>query len=102
MPDLATHIAFVRSQPYAAWYIIEQNHKPAGAIYLTHNDEIGIHITKAHQKQGLATEAIQLLMKEHPRPSYKANIAPMNNISAKLFMGLGFELIQNTFERRNG
>lgn len=105
MPDIGAHIGFVRSNPYQAWYIIEQQDSQAriwntGSIYLTHNDEIGIHIHQDHHGQGIAKAAIQELIRQHPKPSYKANIAPLNNISQKMFMELGFNLIQYTYELR--
>lgn len=105
MPDIGQHIGFLRSNPYAAWYIIEvpdqhEQPKPAGSIYLTHNNEIGIQIAKPYQRQGIAKQAIQTLIQLNPRPSYKANIAPNNYASQQMFMNMGFALIQNTYEMK--
>ena len=112
MPDIATHVAFIKSNPYTAWYIIEVDHQhvtddriatiqlPAGAIYLSKQDEIGVAIKREHQGQHLDKQAIAQLMQRHVRPRYLANIAPDNMKSHKLFMGLGFKTIQNTLELR--
>jgi len=99
MPSIAEHVAFLRSIPYAAWYIVEHDHKPAGSIYLSKQDEIGIAIHSGFQRLGLAKQAIEELMRQHPRPRYLANIAPLNHMSQKLFAELGFNLIQQTFEK---
>ncbi len=98
MPSVSDHIAFLRSNPYAAWYILEQDNKPIGSAYLSHNNEIGIAIKSEYQRQGLAKTAIEELMRQHPKPRYLANISPLNAESTKLFMQLGFNHIQNTFE----
>lgn len=70
----------------------------AGAIYLTRNDEIGIHLGKDFQHLGIGTEAIRLLMWKHPRKRYLANIAPNNWDSRFFFSNLGFKYIQATYE----
>jgi RimJ/RimL family protein N-acetyltransferase len=103
MPTLAEHIGFLRSQPYAAWYIVEtvsqeRTHQPAGAIYLTHQAEIGIHIARDYQRRGLAVQAITELMRLHPKPRFLANISPQNATSLKMFNKLGFNLCQHTLE----
>lgn len=98
MPTIAEHIAFLRSNPYQAWYIIEQDHKPIGSCYLSKADEIGIAIARDQQGKGYARQAIEELMRIHPKPRYLANIAPHNMPSHKMFMELGFNLIQLTYE----
>ena len=108
MPDIAMHVAFIKSNPYTAWYIIEleQTHQEhmviqsAGAIYLSKQDEIGIAIKQEHQGKHIAKQAIEQLMQKHKRPRYLANIAPLNSKSHKLFMELNFRPIQSTFELR--
>lgn len=101
MPTMAHHCAFIASQPYAVWYVIEAGHKiPVGHVYLTKQDEIGIFIKKAFCGQGMGTQAINDLMKLHKRPKYLANIAPTNTQSQNLFHRLGFDLVQFTFQKR--
>ena len=112
MPDIAAHVAFIKSNPYTAWYIIEIDHDhwsdghvdhhilKAGAIYLSKQDEIGVAIKREHQGQHLGKQAIEQLMQRHVRPRYLANIAPDNMKSHKMFMGMGFKTIQNTLELR--
>lgn len=101
MPSIAEHVGFLRSNPYAAWYIIELDHQPAGAIYLTHQDEIGIHVQSGFRGKGIGRHAITELMRQHPKPRYLANIAPLNAKSQAMFMKMGFNIIQYTYELRN-
>lgn len=96
MPTMAQHLHFIASQPYMAWNIIKVDSVPIGAIYLTHQREIGVGILKKHQRKGYAREAIRLLRKDYPG-QYFANINPANAASIKLFADLGFVHIQNTY-----
>lgn len=99
MPTFEDHCAFVSSRPYAAWYLIFDGGDPAGSIYLTQQGEIGIHLIKSRQKQGLGANAVSELMRQHGRRRYLANIAPANEPSRKMFKGMGFKLIQETYEK---
>ena len=42
-PTYAKHIKFVMSKPYTKWFIIYHQKEKVGSIYLTKQDEIGIH-----------------------------------------------------------
>lgn len=100
MPTFRDHIAFVVSEPYEAWYVIEANTEMVGAIYLSRSDEIGIGIFRRFARRGYATGAILMLMRAHPRSRYLANVAPTNAASAALFASLGFNLVQHTWARK--
>ena len=97
MPTLEAHVKFVDSQPYAEWYVIEVHEVQVGAIYLTHDNEIGIGILQAHRGKGYANEAILRLKQEHFGERLLANVAPGNAESAALFKNLGFKCIQHTY-----
>lgn len=97
MPPFKKHAMFVESQPYKNWYLIEVNSVYVGAIYLGKNNEIGIGILKEHQRKGYATSAIKMLMEKHEGP-FLANVAPKNKPSHDLFLNLGGELKQMTYE----
>ena len=102
MPTWRAHLAFVRSKPYAAWYLLEQDKEFVGAIYLSKMDEIGIFVLRAHQGKGLGKKAIKALMKRHPRKRFLANINPRNTNSIGMFEDMGFRHIQNTYELFDG
>jgi RimJ/RimL family protein N-acetyltransferase len=97
MPSMEEHINFVRSVPYRAWFLIQNEaNEYAGSCYLTDQYEIGVFIFKKHQQQGYGKEAVEAIMGMYRGP-FLANVNPKNKASAKLFEGLGFTHIQNTF-----
>lgn len=100
LPSWDDHCTFVASRPYAAWYLIEVEGQPIGAIYLSRMDEIGVFILRAHQGRGYGRRAVLALMERHPRDRYLANVNPANEHSIAFFRSLGFEHIQNTYEKR--
>jgi len=110
MPTWREHISFVMSDPYVAWSIITYNGNKAGHTYITEPGEIGIFIKKEYQLKGIAkfiikttirmAELMKLDLLDVPdnRKRLLANINPKNKASIKLFEGLGFKHIQNTYE----
>jgi len=98
MPTFTEHLQFIDSEPYAAWYIIEEGGEDVGHIYLTRGlNEIGVFLFPAHHRKGMASRAIKELIEKHPKDTYHANISPLNNPSRALFKSLGFELCQHTY-----
>jgi len=98
MPTYEEHVSFVKSEPYSRWYIITHKRKKIGSIYLTKQNEIGIHLMRDHEKKTVYLESIRKLMIENSRNRYLANISPLNKKYIQLFVGLGFKLIQHTYE----
>jgi RimJ/RimL family protein N-acetyltransferase len=98
MPTYEQHRAFVKSEPYAAWYLVLSTvgEPVVGAAYLSKQNEIGIAIFEKHRGKGYAKEAIEELMKLHDGP-FLANINPNNWASRCLFDRLGFKFIQVTY-----
>ena len=96
-PTFDEHVDFLESRPYAAWYLVQEKGTNVGSVYLTRGDEIGVFIFKRHHGKGFGPKAIELIMAYHPRDRYLANIAPMNQISKKVFQRLGFRKLQETF-----
>ena len=74
MPSFVEHKKFVMSKPYSIWYIILIKKNRVGAIYVSKQNEIGIHIKKKFRKFGIGESAIQSLMIKNPRNRYLANI----------------------------
>lgn len=111
VPEFSDHAAFVASKPYAGWWLIVANeikgegaisrasffNVPVGACYITKMGEIGIQISRAHQRKGYARTALNTLIEMHKGQRLLANIAPGNEASQRLFAGFGFEHIQNTY-----
>ena len=98
MPSYKQHIEFVSQKPYSKWYIIFQNNKKVGSVYLSKQDEVGIFVLNKYKNQGIAKEAISLLIKKNPRHRYLANVSPKNENSKMFFKKMNFKLIQYTYE----
>lgn len=98
MPTWEEHIAFMRSMPYLAWYIIiSEEGQTVGAIYLTRAREIGIAICDLEQKRGYGKRALRLLCAKHPGRML-ANIAIKNAASVAFFTDQGFKPLSLTLE----
>ena len=100
MPSLRQHLAFVRSRPYRAWYLISTGSgEYAGGIYLSRMSEIGVFVFKKFRQNGYGRKAVGLLMKKHTGVrKFLANVNPTNERSIRFFRELGFKHIQNTYE----
>jgi RimJ/RimL family protein N-acetyltransferase len=106
MPSFEEHCAFVDSCPYREWFLIYQEWGnvemgPLGSIYLSKQNEIGVFISKEHQRHGYGPSVICLLMNRHPGEQFLANINPHNSRSIAMFEGLGFVLKQITYAKEN-
>lgn len=83
---------------YADWCLIVVDNGTVGAVYLTHQNEIGISIFDRYWGKGYATEAVKMIMQKHGPGRYLANVAPNNAPSHSLFRRLGGRVIQSTYE----
>jgi RimJ/RimL family protein N-acetyltransferase len=101
LPTFKNHEQFVKSFPYSKWYIIILNNEKAGSVSITDQNEIGIWVLKKFQNMGIGGNALKLLIKNHPKSRYLANINPKNKESVEFFGKHNFKLIQHTFELKN-
>jgi RimJ/RimL family protein N-acetyltransferase len=98
MPTWEQHVAFVASKPYAHWYMVDAGEDDfVGAVYLTHQREIGVGILKRYQGRQYGPMAVRLLMERHPG-RFLANVSPRNFRSQELFREMGFQILQFTYE----
>lgn len=100
MPSFNQHVKFVISKPYSKWYITYYNDKKAGSVYLSKQNEIGIHIKKNMPKNIIFSESLKILMEKNPRKQFLANINPRNKKSIEFFKKNGFKILQHTYELR--
>ena len=107
MPTYKEHVKFMDKKPYKRDYVIYGINAsdypgplyPVGRIYLTRQNEVGIHIKHEYQHKGYGRMALDALLKKvKTRPIY-ANIAPANQSSQEFFEKHGFKLIQFTYAR---
>ncbi len=95
MPTFEEHEAFVKSEPYEAWYIMLDDDDFVGSVYLTDRREVGIFISKLHQGMRYGSEALAFMEKTHGLPIY-ANISVNNPGSVAFFRSKGFTPLQIT------
>lgn len=98
MPTFNQHLNFVLSKPYSKWYIIFNKNKKIGSIYISKQDEIGLHIKNLKWQKQIAEITIKLLKQKNPRDRYLVNINPKNKKMLNFYENNGFKLIQHTFE----
>jgi RimJ/RimL family protein N-acetyltransferase len=107
LPTWDEHMKFVASNPYRAWYLGFFDEAPIGYVSLTYRNEVGIVLFKKYRGMGFGLKLLRIMLSLHdPLPAvpairngnFIANINPKNEASIKLFEGLGFKHIQNTYE----
>ena len=98
MPTWEEHVKFVKSRPYLKWYVVIYDGIKIGSIYLSKQNEIGIHFLKKFEIDSLYLNTIKELMKKNPKKRFLANVSPKNRKYTKYFQNLGFKMIQHTYE----
>ena len=98
MPTYNEHLKFIRSKPYAKWYIVEFGASKIASVYLTSQNEIGIFIKKTYQNKKLGGVILSQLIQKNPRERYLANVSPKNKTSGNFFKSNGFKFVQKTYE----
>ena len=98
MPTWEEHVKFVKSKPYSKWYIIIHEDKKIGSIYLSKQNEIGIHLWGGNESDYLYLNTIKELMRVNSKRRFLVNISPKNKKYTKYFQELGFKMIQHTYE----
>ena len=97
-PTFAKHLKFIISRPYTKWYIIYYMKEKIGSVYLTKQDEIGIHFLEQNIANKIRSDVLKMVMTKNPRNRYLININPRNRSMKNFIKNEGFKLIQYTFE----
>jgi len=98
MPTFKNHEKFVNSKPYFKWYVIFDESKKIGSVYLTNQNEIGIHFMHDKNFDYFFLESLKIIMKKHPRKRFLININPKNKKLKQIIEKNRFKLIQHTYE----
>lgn len=98
IPTLKQHIKFINSKPYTKWYIIYLDNEKVGSMYITKQNEIGIHILKKFPFEKISSESLEIIIGKNPRKKLFANVSPQNIELQQFFNKKGFKLIQYTYE----
>ena len=59
IPSYNEHVNFIKSNPYSNWYIIFENNKKIGTVYLSKENEVGVFIIKKNQRNGIGKESLK-------------------------------------------
>ena len=98
LPAYVKHVKFVMSKPYSKWYIIYRATEKIGSVYITKQDEIGIHFKEKNITNKIRSKVLKMIIKKNPRDRYLININSSNTKMKKFLKNEGFELIQHTYE----
>ena len=99
MPTYEEHVKFIESEPYSKWYIIQIDAKKIGSIYLTKENEIGIHFFTQYEESERFQNVIKEFFLKEPQDRFVMNVSPKNEQYIDLAKKLGFHLVQHTYER---
>lgn len=72
-------------------YIIMVNDERVGFVHITKDGEIGYYLTKKCQNKGIAVNAVNDMLKLHPKERYFATVNINNIRSSNLIKKLGFK-----------
>ena len=97
-PTYAKHVKFVMSKPYSKLYVIYHTTEKIGSVYLTKQDEIGIHFKEQNMNNKIRSKVLNMIIRKNPRNRYLININPRNTSLRNFLKNEGFELIQHTYE----
>jgi len=98
MPTFKNHEKFVNSKPYFKWYIIYEDLKKIGSVYITNQNEIAIHFLNIKNYEGFFLESLEIIIKKNPRKRFLLNISPKNKKLKRIVEKNKFKLIQHTYE----
>ena len=98
LPTYVKHVKFVMSKPYSKWYIIYCATEKIGSVYITKQDEIGIHFKEQNITNKIRSKVLKMIIRKNPRNRYLININPRNTSLRNFLKNEGLELIQHTYE----
>ena len=102
--DFEHHSKFVSKHPYRKWFLIKDQIRFIGSIYVTYENTIGINII--NNEESLLKECLHILFKIikplPPLPSrrnknFLVNLSPDNQILKNALLRLGSKKIQETY-----
>lgn len=100
MPTYKDHCMFWDNKPYKFAKAINGLKGFMGYTYVTERNEVGVHIKREFQKQGIGTSVFKKLINTFDE--LLVNIAPENEVALKLVKKLGFDWIQETYRISHG
>jgi hypothetical protein len=104
LPSFEQHCAFVKAHPYRAWFLVKRYNEAMGAVYLGHDNGIGLTAVGL-ESLVLAASLSFILENFDPLPeiksvrasSFHVNVAPSDSLLEDFLRGSGALHIQSTF-----
>jgi RimJ/RimL family protein N-acetyltransferase len=96
VPSWVDHMAFMRTGPYMAWFIVLKDGCCAGSTYLTRRREIGLYLRKDFRGRGIGREVVAEMRARFPGPIL-ANVNPLNADACQFWDRMGGKLLQVTY-----
>ncbi len=84
---------------YKRYILINNNNEKMGFVVLTKDNEIGYFLSHEYQGKGIATKAVKMLLKLHPRKRYFATVHNENKRSINVVTRLGFYAKGTIYEK---
>ena len=100
MPTWEQHLEYWNKNlgEFREVYVIVEDGKQKGYIYVTVRNEVGIFIKSEFKSQGIGSQALNEIMKKNKGKRLLANVNPKNSNSIDFFTKHGFKHVQNTYE----
>jgi len=97
MPTYELHVDFLNTNPYQEFYIIQENGRGIGRMYVTTRKEIGIQFLKNVNR----VVAFDTLFRDHleKRGRVYFNVSPKNKFFQNYLKKKGAKVIQYTYEK---
>ena len=104
LPSFEEHEEFVKNHPYRRWWLVLENSKLIGSVYLTDDNAIGINLIEEDQRIyfGILEKIIHENKPLPPIPSVRpkffyVNVAPENLILKETLAKLGAKHTQCSY-----
>ena len=104
LPSFEEHEEFVKNHPYRRWWLVLENSKLIGSVYLTDDNAIGINLIEEDQRIyfGILEKIIHENKPLPPIPSVRpkffyVNVAPENFILKNALAKLGAKHTQCSY-----
>jgi len=104
LPSFEEHEEFVKSHPYRQWWLVLENSKLIGSVYLTYDNAIGINLIEEDKRIyfGILEKIIHENKPLPPIPSVRpkffyVNVAPENLILKETLAKLGAKHTQCSY-----
>ena len=96
MPTYNEHCKFNNAKPYTLDYIIYEDKKRIGRLYVTHKDEVGVYCLSEKYIPRVLDEVLAAANDAHKAIFF--NVSPNNELLNNYFRKKGLKVIQYTYK----